>query len=198
MCAVAWMMSSTLAVRLSCAAIDCSRALRARLMSRLCVSNRWQHAGEANWRYARAQRVSFRAVAATQSSCAEHKTAPTLLVPHLSNRMPLTIGYWNIRGLAAPLRMLASYAGLNDPLSPPTPVSPYDVWHRRRIRRRTIRKSSKGGRQLGAIDMVCQPQARAEAAQPPHQPTVCHRRRRGELPLILIPLLLCESRRCRW
>ena len=29
--------------------------------------------------------------------------------------MSITIGYWNIRGLAAPLRMLASYAGTLPP-----------------------------------------------------------------------------------
>ncbi len=29
--------------------------------------------------------------------------------------MSITIGYWNIRGLAAPLRMLASYAGTPPP-----------------------------------------------------------------------------------
>ena len=38
---------------------------------------------------------------------------------YLADQMPITIGYWNIRGLAAPLRMLASYAGPTSACRPP-------------------------------------------------------------------------------
>jgi hypothetical protein len=52
-----------------------------------------------------------RARAIRQRKNALQLSARLFSARYLADQMPITIGYWNIRGLAAPLRMLASYAG---------------------------------------------------------------------------------------
>ena len=66
---------------------------------------------------------------------------------YLADQMPITIGYWNIRGLAAPLRMLASYAGPTSACRPPGP-------HLERLTRAQVKITSTNSTKITKMTTV--------------------------------------------